>query len=221
MAEEKSTPQVGYPTREIRVTGERVGSMVALTIATSRLEQSLIQMSMSNSPAIRRAHREANEIFQRAINQFEDNLRDAQKVLDQAGRGANQQGRRTPGRTQPQGQGQRQQPAKAQTSTEPKQVAEQKPAAAPAAEKNTPAPQQAAAATAPQAAPQPSERQQRDGQQDSSNREVNNQSGQQPRQHNQNGQGGQRGNQQGQPREQRQQPQAAVKHEAEAAPVLD
>lgn len=221
MAEEKSTPQANYPTREIRVTGERVGSMVALTIATSRLEQSLIQMSMSNSPSIRRAHREANEIFQRAFNQFEDNLRDAQKVLDQAGRGGNQQSRRNVGRAQPQGQGQRQQPAKAQTSAAPKQAAEQKPAVKQAAEKNAPAPQQAAAAPAPQAAPQPSERQQRGEQQDSSNRQGNNQPGQQPRQQNQNGQGGQRGNQQDQPREQRQQHQAAVTHEAEAAPVLD
>lgn len=126
MADDRNNPVVGYPTREIRVTGERCASMVHTTVAVSRFEIQLVNMSMSSASGMREAVRKSSDRFKRALDAFEAELRECQRDLDLASK------RKRPANRKPsKGNGQR--PAQDQTtSPEAKQQSS-------AAAQNTPA----------------------------------------------------------------------------------
>ncbi len=94
MAEERTNQVVGYPTREIRVTGERSASMVHTTISVSRFEQQLINMSMSSASNMREGVRKAADRFKNALDTFEAELRECQRDLDLATKRKRPTGRR-------------------------------------------------------------------------------------------------------------------------------
>ncbi|MAG64954.1 MAG: hypothetical protein CMK74_03650 [Pseudomonadales bacterium] len=84
MADDRNNQVVGYPTREIRVTGERCASMVHTTVAVSRFEIQLVNMSMAGASNMRDAVRKSSDRFKRALEAFEAELRECQRELDLA-----------------------------------------------------------------------------------------------------------------------------------------
>jgi trehalose/maltose hydrolase-like predicted phosphorylase len=82
MADDRNNQVVGYPTREIRVTGERCASMVHATVAVSRFEIQLVNMSMSSATNMRDGVRKASERFKNALDAFESEMRESQRELD-------------------------------------------------------------------------------------------------------------------------------------------
>lgn len=108
MADDRNNLVVGYPTREIRVTGERCASMVHTTVAVSRFEIQLVNMSMSSATNMRDAVRKSSDRFKRALDAFESELRECQRDLDQASK------RKRPANRKPSG-GPAQRPAQEQT----------------------------------------------------------------------------------------------------------
>ncbi|WGK63501.1 hypothetical protein QAO71_17180 (plasmid) [Halopseudomonas sp. SMJS2] len=84
MADDRNNLVVGYPTREIRVTGERCASMVHTTVAVSRFEIQLVNMSMSSANNMRDAVRKSSDRFKRALDAFESEIRECQRDLDLA-----------------------------------------------------------------------------------------------------------------------------------------
>lgn len=90
MAEaQSSTPVVGYPTREIRITGERVALMFHTCIRVSRFEQSLVSMVMAGNNTTRASVKAAAERFNRALTHFEEELKEAERELNNASRPSN------------------------------------------------------------------------------------------------------------------------------------
>jgi hypothetical protein len=89
MAEQQSIPEVGYPTREIRITGERVALMFHTCIRVSRFEKSVVAMAMNGNRDARALVKAATERFNRAISNFEDELREAEKEIKAASQPSN------------------------------------------------------------------------------------------------------------------------------------
>lgn len=97
MADDRNNVVVGYPTREIRVTGERCASMVHTTVAVSRFEIQLVKMSMSSATNMRDAVRKSSDRFKRALDAFESELRECQRDLDLASKRKRPDNRRPSG----------------------------------------------------------------------------------------------------------------------------
>lgn len=68
--------------REIRITGALVASVVGLIPQVSRIEEKLINMSMSAAPKMRTQVNSITDRMQRAIRAFEEELRSAGKDAD-------------------------------------------------------------------------------------------------------------------------------------------
>jgi len=81
MAEAPSNAAVGYPTREIRITGERVAQMVHTVIQVSRFEKKLIELTMNGRRETRSLVRSASERFNRALTALENELKEAEREL--------------------------------------------------------------------------------------------------------------------------------------------
>lgn len=86
MAEAQNNAVVGYPTREIRITGERVAQMLHTVIQVSRFEQKLIDLTMKGRRESRPLVKSASERFSRALNSLEDELKEAERELAMAAR---------------------------------------------------------------------------------------------------------------------------------------
>lgn len=80
MADTRST-EIKVPTKEVRITGERTATLVGLAIQASRIDTSILAMKMAGPDTRRRAN-EASERLERAVSQFEAELREVRIDLD-------------------------------------------------------------------------------------------------------------------------------------------
>lgn len=80
MADTRST-EIKVPTKEIRITGERTATLVGLAIQASRIDTSILSMKMAGPDTRRRAN-EASERWERAVSQFEAEMREVRIDLD-------------------------------------------------------------------------------------------------------------------------------------------
>lgn len=152
MAEAPSNAVVGYPTREIRITGERVAQMLHTVIQVSRFETKLIELTMKGKRESRALVRSASERFSRALNSLEDELKEAERELAIAARPADRNSK--PARKNTTGQnGQARNPSPPAAA---KQASQATPPVKPAkpATPSQPAPQ-ASQQAAPKEAPKP------------------------------------------------------------------
>jgi hypothetical protein len=76
---DNANAQAAGRTREIRITGAMTASVVGLIPQVSRLEEKLINMSMSSSPQLRTRVNNITDRFQRALRNLEEELRAASK----------------------------------------------------------------------------------------------------------------------------------------------
>jgi hypothetical protein len=88
MAEAESNP-VGYPTRLVQITGERVALMFHNCIRVSRFEKTLLGLVMSGNSENRKMAKNATERFNRAITAFEEELKQAERELKASSRPSN------------------------------------------------------------------------------------------------------------------------------------
>lgn len=109
--------------KEVRITGAMTATLVGLIAQTSRLEDKLINMSMSASPAMRAMVNQLTDRFNRAQRMMEDKLRglvrDAEVDARRGGRknkqtkkATNQNGQQQASSVQSKGQAKPNQPAK-------------------------------------------------------------------------------------------------------------
>lgn len=82
---DNTTAQPGR-TKEIRITGAMVASLVGIVPQVSRLEDKMINMSMSAAPAMRARVNNLTDRFQRALRAFEDELKSLSKDAEVDGR---------------------------------------------------------------------------------------------------------------------------------------
>lgn len=82
---DNTTAQPGR-TKEIRITGAMVASLVGIVPQVSRLEDKMINMSMSAAPAMRARVNNLTDRFQRAVRAFEDELKSLSKDAEVDGR---------------------------------------------------------------------------------------------------------------------------------------
>lgn len=87
MADER-TNEARHPTREVRVTGERSATLVGMAIQASRFDLTILQMKMAGSPETRSRANAAAERFERALNNFDAEMREVNKELSSNTRGA-------------------------------------------------------------------------------------------------------------------------------------
>jgi hypothetical protein len=80
MADTRST-EIKVPTKEVRITGERTATLVGLAIQASRIDTSILAMKMAGPDTRRRAN-EASERWERAVAQFEAEMREVRIDLD-------------------------------------------------------------------------------------------------------------------------------------------
>ncbi|KZN20593.1 MULTISPECIES: hypothetical protein [Pseudomonas] len=88
MAEAESNP-VGYPTRLVQITGERVALMFHNCIRVSRFEKALLGLVMSGNSDNRKMAKNATERFNRAITAFEEELKQAERELKASSKPSN------------------------------------------------------------------------------------------------------------------------------------
>lgn len=87
MADER-TNEARHPTREVRVTGERSATLVGMAIQASRFDLTILQMKMAGSPETRSRANAAAERFERALSNFDAEMREVNKELSSNTRGA-------------------------------------------------------------------------------------------------------------------------------------
>jgi hypothetical protein len=81
------------PTRSLTITGERVGLMFQASVQVSRIEQRMIQASLSSSASVRDGAKRGSDRFHRAITALLAELKEVEKDMEGKRQGTDRSGR--------------------------------------------------------------------------------------------------------------------------------
>jgi hypothetical protein len=92
-ASQPHQPNFSLPTRSLTITGERVGQMFQAAVQVSRIEQRMIQASLSSSASVRDGAKRGSDRFHRAITALLAELKEVEKDMEGKRQGTDRNGR--------------------------------------------------------------------------------------------------------------------------------
>lgn len=92
-ASQPHQPNFSLPTRSLTITGERVGQMFQASVQVSRIEQRMIQASLSSSASVRDGAKRGSDRFHRAITALLAELKEVEKDMEGKRQGTDRNGR--------------------------------------------------------------------------------------------------------------------------------